>query len=98
MKYSIGCLFVALALFIMTMNWLCVLASTRNKRKGIDRHHSQVLLVPELLIGAGALLPLPFPKWYLLIPLALHIGTWVLPASLFYFIQQIIKSKRSNEE
>lgn len=97
MKYSIGCLLLGLALFIMAMNWLCVYVSVRNKKRGIDRHHSQVLLVPELLIGVTALLPLPFPKWYLLIPLALHVGTWVLPASLVYFLQQIIRYKKPNE-
>ena len=87
---------VAGGLSVMVMNWVCVIASFRNKRSGIDKYHSPVLLVPEILIGVAALLPLPFPKWILLIPLVFHIGTWMLPIALFCFFRQIIFSGKEN--
>lgn len=93
MKYIPGILLLGAALFIMTMNWLCVIASNRNRKRGIDKHHSQVLLIPELLLGVAALLPLPFSKWYLLMSLALHVGTWCLPAGLYYFFKQLVAPK-----
>ena len=98
MEYAIGCLFLVVALFVMTMNWLCVLAAIWNHKNGVDKNHSQVLLVPEFLIGIAALFPLPFAKWYLFIPLVLHVGTWVLPKSLFYLFRQILQSRKNNEK
>ncbi len=40
-----------LAAYIAAMNWGCVVASLRNQKKGIDKHHSTVPLVTVLLAG-----------------------------------------------
>ena len=82
-------------MFVIVMNWLYFLATIKNKRNGVDKNYSMVLLVPEILLGIAALMPLPFNKWYLLLPLALHIGTWLLPQSLFYLFREIFYGGRA---
>lgn len=60
------------------MNLGCVIATSRNKRKGIDKHHSTVPIVSAFLAGI-AYLVYPFaPKvWIWIIP-AIDIGNWGL--------------------
>jgi hypothetical protein len=94
-KYAFGYVILGAAMFLIVMNWLCLLANIRNKINGVDKNYSMVLLAPEILIGLAALMPLPFNKWYLLLPLALHIGTWHLPQSLLYLFREIFDEKRA---
>ncbi|MBS7351276.1 MAG: hypothetical protein KIG95_14230 [Comamonas sp.] len=92
---AFGYLLLGVALVVIAMNWLCVLATIKNRKNGLTKNHSQVLLVPEILIALAAFMPLPFNKWYLLLPLAMHCGTWILPQSLFYLFREIFYGERT---
>jgi hypothetical protein len=80
-------LLMLVALFVVVMNWSCVIVSSRNSRKGIDRHHSTVPLF-SLLLAAIAVPVFPFtPRyWIWFIPLdpadrgAMVDPAWDLPA------------------
>lgn len=70
LKTALGILCLIAALYIMVMNWGCVIVSLRNKRRGIDRHHSTVPIVSAFpAILAAAFLGRPFGIWVLLIPI-----------------------------
>lgn len=67
-----------LAAYIVVMNWGCVVVSERNKRRGIDRHHSTVPLISLILAGlAFPLFPFTPRVWIAIIP-AVDIGNWML--------------------
>lgn len=71
------------ATYVAVMNWGCALASIRNKRRGIDRHHSTVPLVSIILtILAAAIYPRAGALWMIVVPL-FDIGTWQLVAAAF---------------
>ena len=95
MEYVFGYLLLGAAVYVIVMNWLCLFATIKNRKNGIDKNHSMVLLVPEILIGISVFTPLPFNKWYLLLPLVLHIGTWLLPQSIFYLFREILYGGRT---
>ena len=94
-RVSIFGILMLLASYVILVNWGCVIASRRNSRKGIDRHHSMVSGIS--LILAGIAYPLyPFmPKWWIgLIP-AFDIGTWMLIIGLpWAIVQGAFKSKK----
>lgn len=95
MEYAFGYFLLGAAVFVIVMNLLCFLATIKNKKNGIGKSHSMILLVPEILIGITTFMPLPFNKWYLLLSLALHIGTWLLPHSLIYLFREIFYEGRT---
>jgi hypothetical protein len=71
-------LLLLLAGYIAVMNWFCVIVSMRNKRKGINKHHSTVPLMSIIIsIAAYALYPLNHKEWIGIIP-ALDISNWIL--------------------
>ena len=66
------------AAYVVVMNWGCVIASSRNKRRGIMRHHSTVPIFSFVLAAlAYAVYPGPNKGWIILIPL-LDIANWTL--------------------
>lgn len=69
---------ILFAAYIVVMNWGCVIATERNRRKGIKKHHSTVPLI-SLFLAWVAYPIYPFePKgWIGIIP-ALDIGNWYL--------------------
>ncbi|MBN1864322.1 MAG: hypothetical protein JW808_05425 [Victivallales bacterium] len=68
-----------IAAYIVVMNWACVIASWRNRRKGIDKHHSTVPLITLILAGLMAYPLYPFAtKWWILLIPAMDIGNWML--------------------
>ena len=78
-----------IAVSVGIANWGCVIASERNRRKGIDRHHSVVPAVSLLLAGAVAYPLYPFtPRWWIWLIPALDIGTWLLLVGLPWAIVQ----------
>lgn len=85
-RFSIVILLLLLAAFVVVMNWRCALVSLRNKRRGIDRHHSMVPLVSIVLAALAYLIyPRPDMMWLFAIPL-LDIANWNLlwlPVVLF---------------
>jgi hypothetical protein len=75
-----------LAAYVVVMNWGCVIVSMRNKRRGMDRHHSTVPIVSYVLVALASLIcPPPRTVWMIAVPL-LDIANWQLlwlPALLF---------------
>src|SRR5438445_12451429 len=75
-----------IAAYIVVMNWGCVIVSMRNKRRGIDRHHSTVPVVSFILTAlAYSLYPRADARWMITIPM-LDIANWSLlwfPVALF---------------
>lgn len=66
-----------LAALVTIVNWACVIASGRNKRRGIDKHHSTVPLISFLLSGlAYEICPFAPKGWIGIIP-AVDIGNWL---------------------
>ena len=74
------------AAYIVVMNWGCVIISMRNKRRGIDRHHSTVPVLSFILAAlAYSLYPRADGRWMITVPL-LDIANWSLlwlPVGLF---------------
>jgi hypothetical protein len=75
-----------LAVYVVAMNWGCVIVSIRNKRRGIDRHHSTVPVISFILAAlAHVIYPKADKNWMIVIPL-LDIANWsllTLPFVLF---------------
>lgn len=44
------------SLYVAMMNWACAYFSVRNRRLGIDKHHSMVHFVPQILVGLAWLI------------------------------------------
>ena len=66
------------AAYIVVMNWGFVFVSSRNRRRGIDRHHSTVPVVTLVLVALAYLLyPRQDKSWMIVIPL-LDIANWSL--------------------
>ena len=94
----ISVLILLAATYVVVANWGCVIVSIRNKRKGIDRHHSTVPLISFIFAGAFAYPLYPFiPKWWIVIIPALDIGNWSLIISLPWVIFHQVIRKDNNE-
>ena len=64
--------------YIVVMNWGCVIISMRNKKRGIDRHHSTVPIVSFVLTAlANLIYPWPDKMWMISVPL-IDIANWSL--------------------
>jgi len=65
--------------YIAAMNWGCIIKNARNRREGVDRHHSTVPIVSILFAAAIAYPLFPFtPKWWIWLIPVLDIGNWIL--------------------
>ena len=63
---------------IVETNWSSVIVSARNRRRGIDRHHSTIPLVSILLAALAYLIYPGFERvWIIAVPL-LDIANWQL--------------------
>jgi len=95
LRASASIVLLLVAACIVVMNWGCVIASERNKRKGIDKYHSTVPLVS--LILAGFAFPLyPFvPKGWIGIVPAVDIANWILIIGLPWAIARGAFKKKS---
>jgi hypothetical protein len=82
---------VGAAICIIVMNYACVMTSYRNRRRGIDRHHSTVPFVAQILLAladrVSSITPAPVLPWPCLLGLALvDISLWLLVGALFRYI------------
>ena len=88
---SLAVLLTAFAAYIIAMNYAYVILSHRNKRRGIDRHHSTVPFVAQiLLILSDRVLsivatPLLSRSWLLALGLA-DISLWLLVFGAITFV------------
>ncbi len=79
LRTSSAIICILISVYILIMNWGCVIKNIRNKRKGIDRHHSTVPLVSIVFAVALAYPLYPYtPKWWIFIIPILDIGNWIL--------------------
>ena len=77
-RFILAIAILLIAAYIVVMNWGCVIVSTRNKRRGIDRHHSTVPIISFVLAAlAFAIYPRTDRMWMITIPL-LDIANWSL--------------------
>jgi hypothetical protein len=77
-RFILSFAILAVAAFVVVMNWGCVIVSMRNKRRGIDRHHSTVPIVSLLLAALASLIyPRAEKIWMISVPL-LDIANWSL--------------------
>ena len=92
-RISLTIAILLFAAYIVVMNWGCVIVSTRNKRRGIDRHHSTVPVISFVLVAlAFGMYPRPDKMWMLAIPL-LDIANW----SLLLFPVVLIREARKKK-
>lgn len=64
--------------YVAVMNWGSVIVSMRNKRKGIDKHHSTTPIISIVSAGLAYMIyPFQPKEWIGLIPLV-DIGNWIL--------------------
>ena len=76
-RASIAVILLLLACLMVVMNWSCVAASERNKRKGIQKHVSTVPLLSLIFAGlAHTVCPWTSKGWIGIIP-AVDIGNWM---------------------
>ncbi len=94
LRFIVSFAVLLLAAHIAVMNWGCVITSFRNKKRGIDQHHSTAPILSALLtLVAMMLCPRhDLVAWMLLVPL-LDIGNWILLLSLPLLIFELIKKK-----
>ena len=84
------------AAYVVVMNWGCVIVSTRNKGRGIDRHHSTVPIISFVLAAlAFAIYPRLDKMWMITVPL-LDIANWSLLLLPVVLIREE-KTKRTGE-
>jgi hypothetical protein len=84
------------AAFIAVMNWRCVITTMRNKKRGIDRHHSTVPVASVVLTGLACMVyPGSSKLWMLSVPM-LDIGNWAILCMPVLLIREMRK-KRSTQ-
>jgi|SRR5215471_9630514 len=73
--------------YVIVMNWICLVLSQRNKKRGINRHYSTVPFVTILLACLAYILyPYQGKKWIGVTPI-LDVGNWMLlwlPRAFFW--------------
>ncbi len=77
LRLSISIVLMLMAVAIVAVNWSCFIKTERNKRKGINKHHSTVPLLSVILAGLGfSTYPFSRGAWIGIIP-AVDIGNWL---------------------
>ena len=91
----LGALFLFATVYVVVMNWACAIASLRNQRKGVDRHHSMVPVV-SVWLAVFAMLMWPYwpGTWVLLLP-GLDIANLNLVFCPLYLIPRFLRTRHS---
>jgi NADH:ubiquinone oxidoreductase subunit 6 (subunit J) len=93
-RLIIAIVILIFALAIVVMNWGCMIVNRRNKKRGVDRHHSTVPIVSFVLAALAYLLyPRPVMSWMFAIPL-LDIANW----RLLWLPVALIRQARTKEK
>ena len=87
-RLVISILFFCFGVHIVVMNWLCVADNRQNKRKGSDKQHNLAPLISVIFCGTAWLVYPYLPKWWVLLPVVIDPGTWILLCAL---IRQIFQ-------
>jgi hypothetical protein len=80
----VAVLLAVVGVYVVALNARCVCVSLRNKRRGVDRHHSTVPLVAQIFLGFSWLLSPIVPQWALWTVALADVSLWTLPYGLFY--------------
>jgi hypothetical protein len=87
-----------LAAYIVVMNWICVIVSTRNQKRGIDRHSSMVPLISVIATVSSYLIsPHPNTEWMFVIPL-LDLSNWSLVWLPLYLLRESIRKTTTEQD
>lgn len=79
MFLSIASVILALlGAYIVIMNCACIVISLRNQHRCIDRHHSSVLFVGQLLLCASGYFSPIIPRWLLWSAALADISLWYM--------------------
>lgn len=77
-RFILAIIILVFAVYIVALNWGCVIAFFWNKRRGIKKHYSTVPVVSFVFVAlADVIYPYPSKSWMLIIPL-LDIANWSL--------------------
>jgi hypothetical protein len=77
-RLIIAIVMLIFALCIVAMNWISVIGNMRNKRRGINRHHSTIPIVSFILVALSYVIyPRPDIGSAMIIPL-LDVANWRL--------------------
>ena len=88
---------LALALFFLVMNWACWWANRRNRQRAIDRYHSQVPLVVQILACLAWLLAgsaPALPGWVFLAVALLDLALYSLLYLPIFLLRRAFKSRQ----
>jgi hypothetical protein len=91
-RYILAIAVLLFAAYVVVINWGCVIVSMRNKRRGIDRHHSTV---PIFSFGVTVVAMIIYPRhdravWMFSVPLV-DIANWSLLWLPFGLIRECMK-------
>lgn len=90
----VAVLLVAFAAYVVVMNWMCAIISLRNRRKGIDKHHSTVPVLSIIIIIIAAIVYPRDAKWWMGVWPLLDVGNWQMVRVPFLLISER-RSERS---
>jgi len=86
LQYILGVGLMVFGIYIVGVNYCCIIVSERNKRKGIDKHHSVSPLFGPISYLIGTSLS-PFKIGiHALIVWVLDPGTWLIVLGLPYAV------------
>lgn len=97
-RYILSSIILLAAVYVVVVNWGCVIVSIRNARRGIDRHHSTVPLVSFFLTIFGILL---FPRpdkiaWIMAVPI-LDIAHLNIVFAIFWLPVILVRALRKRK-
>ncbi len=97
-RYILSSILLLAAVYIVVLNWGCVIVSIRNARRGIDRHHSTVPLVSFFLTIFGIVF-FPQPNkvaWMIAVPI-LDIAHLNIVFAIFWLPVMLVRTLRKKK-
>ncbi|MBT3311328.1 MAG: hypothetical protein HN737_02755 [Desulfobacterales bacterium] len=83
-KYILGVFLILFGVYIIAANYACIIINKRNKKKGIDKHHSfSPVFGPLLFIIGLSFVELSITFWVIIVFLV-DPGTWLILLGLPY--------------
>jgi len=95
LQYILGVGLMVFGIYIVGVNYCCIIVSERNKRKGIDKHHSVSPFIGPISYLIGTLLSPLRIGIHVLIVSALDPGTWLIVLGLPYaLLTELLRLRR----
>jgi hypothetical protein len=85
--------FLLLAILVVLLNWIALLVSVRNKRRGIDRHVSPIPIAAQVFGVVGAIISYfnpaePIRPWAYILVALLDVPLWSLAYLPIYWLKR----------